>query len=495
MSIIATAPPSLTDNRSVQQLPPFFFILLEPRAPASKQSQEKDVNRIKDMSKAGPSTAAAASAKDAKRRRVEPAAAAAAVPAKTRVAAAAVPPATAPAPAAAAAPAAASRRPVAAAAVTSSGLQGAFLLVGTYHSVVSGVVLKKDGFHTKFATKPHIGCVNSVAVCDKFLASAGSDEKVFLFTAKDGFSALADLGSVAAAHEVTCCVFADSKHLLCGCNDGTVSVFRTRDWECVVNAPVHDKAVLALALHPTGTVAVTCGADRHVSVLDMSRVRIVTRIRLPPRVHASAVSFDPTGRTFAILTPYALHRYDTASLRREATLTIEAQPPNEFRAFAFVSADSVVVGVEDGSVYAARWPQADAAAAMASVAAGKTGANAGGASAKKAAKDAGKKRGRDGGDAGSEEGDEEAAPAALAAPTVQDDADSTAPTAEFAFVAAKLPSRVRCLSFLRGSLFGADSLGSLVHWRVPKVPAEQALEERNRMALGGRVTSLAVVPR
>jgi hypothetical protein len=164
---------------------------------------------------------------------------------------------------------------------------GALVIVGTYSSVVAGLVLSNkaktralpDGtvvplarrLMLKFSTKQHVGPVNCIALTDKYMATAANgDEKIFLYTVKDKYTSLSELGSLNPASEVRCMCFplatkvasldedqkpaeggaiqpavkatqqpSRSKYLLCGCADGTIGVYNTRTWECEVVVPVH----------------------------------------------------------------------------------------------------------------------------------------------------------------------------------------------------------------------------------------------------------------
>lgn len=195
-------------------------------------------------------------------------------------------------------------------------------MIGTYHSVCAGLVFKKNKFYIKFSVKHHVGCVNEVTVCERYLVSCGADERVFLYTNKSFASSssiianklsakqrkalkdagetmplkLANLGSLTPPSEVRCVCFtptqynninktnkgksfASSLMLLCGCSDGSLLCYRARDWQLLLHLPVHLKAMTQFALHPTshGQLLVSIGADRMVAVLDLVKGRLLTK--------------------------------------------------------------------------------------------------------------------------------------------------------------------------------------------------------------------------
>ncbi|RNF00200.1 hypothetical protein TraAM80_07756 [Trypanosoma rangeli] len=292
--------------------------------------------------------------------------------------------------------------------------RGALLVIGTYHSVMAGLVYRRNKFGMLFSVKHHEGCVSSVAVGDKYMASAGTDERVFLFTNKQQRSLtaterqrlraagetigvrLADLGHVAPPSEVRCLLFvANSQHLLCGCADGQLVMYRTRDWTVSRSLPLHEKSVTSVAAHPgsDGTLAVTIGADRYVAVVDLARGRMlskwryntslveipsarqgeaaearegeggkdgqpcVKRAKLERRDCPHTVKFSPSGKYFTILSSHAFAVHETATMNVVARYRASSpQPCDELHAVAFLDDATMIFGNESGAMLACRGP-------------------------------------------------------------------------------------------------------------------------------------------
>ncbi|CCW69621.1 unnamed protein product [Phytomonas sp. Hart1] len=295
--------------------------------------------------------------------------------------------------------------------------RNALLVVGTYHSVMAGLVLRKGAFYITFSVKHHVGCMNGVAVGYKYVASCGVDERVFLFTNKlharerpkgvnpHGTSSgnalavrLAELGSLGPPAEVRCVAFTDnSHHLLCGCADGQLRVFRTRDWGLSLGLPVHGKAIVQLALHPksNGSLCITIGEDRSVAVLDLAKHRLMTkwkytsaRTRGNPNRETNdkdvdginqrrrrtawdgrqqeeplSVSFSPMGVYWAVQSRFSVVVYRTATMKMAYVLRlVQPQPEEELHNLVFVSDDAFLVGNEAGQLlYATLTPPSSVA--------------------------------------------------------------------------------------------------------------------------------------
>jgi protein MAK11 len=81
-----------------------------------------------------------------------------------------------------------------------------------------------------------------------------------------------ELGSL-LQHEgdITALEFFNKSHLLSVAKDGKLCIWRTKDWECLKSIKGHNGAVLDLAIHPTGKLALTVGEDRMLRTWDLTR--------------------------------------------------------------------------------------------------------------------------------------------------------------------------------------------------------------------------------
>ncbi|KAG5471459.1 hypothetical protein LSCM1_01548 [Leishmania martiniquensis] len=279
--------------------------------------------------------------------------------------------------------------------------KNALLVVSTCHAVMAGLIYRREKFYIKFSVKRHVGRVNSIAVTERYIASSGVDERVFLFTnkAEERLTAaarkkmretgeplavrLADLGSITPPAEVTALVFADgSQHLLCGCSDGQLLIYRCRDWSVLTTLTVHEKAVVGLATHPGshGSLAVTVGEDRAIAVLDLSRGKLLTKWKYSPSLPAPGeapqksedgaqarskrsfvlapvreepvgVVFSPQGTRLVIFSRFSFVVYATAVMQPVCSFRCaNPQPSDEMHRFAFYSETELIIGTEVGAL-------------------------------------------------------------------------------------------------------------------------------------------------
>ncbi|KPA74415.1 hypothetical protein ABB37_09116 [Leptomonas pyrrhocoris] len=294
-------------------------------------------------------------------------------------------------------------------AATPQPCKNALLVVSTYHAVMAGLVYRKNKFFIKFSVKRHVGQVRATAVTERYIASCGVDERVFLFTnkAEERLTAaarrkmkeageplavrLADLGSLAPPAEVTAIAFADgSQALLCGCADGQLLLYRCRDWSLATTLTVHEKAVVGLAVHPgsRGSLAVTIGEDRAIAVLDLVKGKLLTKWKYTPTVATAdaeagekeekkekgvedapssrgaartvfaparetpdGIHFSLSGTRFVIFSRFSFVVYDAAVMRPLCTFRwVTPQPPHEIHCCTFLTEALLVVGTEAGAL-------------------------------------------------------------------------------------------------------------------------------------------------
>lgn len=149
------------------------------------------------------------------------------------------------------------------------------ICVGTYERVLYGWELDFDAesaslvsSRVAFALPAHTGYIRCISTAGRHLVTGGTDEVVKVFDLKKR----RELGVLTHhAGTVTSLGFYATTHLVTCAMDGAVHVLRTKDWEPLLCLGKHKKsAAEALAVHPSGRLAVTLGKeDRLVKVWDL----------------------------------------------------------------------------------------------------------------------------------------------------------------------------------------------------------------------------------
>ena len=67
-----------------------------------------------------------------------------------------------------------------------------------------------------------------------------------------------------------CLAFFKDSHLVSGDGDGELCIWRSSDWECLLRMKGHKGAVNAVAIHPSGRVALTVAADSKLMLWNLT---------------------------------------------------------------------------------------------------------------------------------------------------------------------------------------------------------------------------------
>ena len=79
---------------------------------------------------------------------------------------------------------------------------------------------------------------------------------------------------------ITNVTFLSRSHLISASEDGTLCVFRTRDWAVLRSLKGHKGRVNSLSVHPSGKVALSVGKDRTLYMWDLMRGRRAASMKL-----------------------------------------------------------------------------------------------------------------------------------------------------------------------------------------------------------------------
>lgn len=183
------------------------------------------------------------------------------------------------------------------------------ILYGIDVQVPSGSDKAAPSVKESFAIPAHTGYIKAITSCPRFLVSGGTDEIIRLFD----LCRRRDVGSL-TQHQgpVTALAFVGSTHLLSGGEDGRISLFRTKDWECL-HVLRHKKPIHSLAVHPTGKLAISVGKERSLKLWNLMTAKQAHSTTLP--VEPLRILFSETGKYYAVLGEKELLLYDTASSR------------------------------------------------------------------------------------------------------------------------------------------------------------------------------------
>ncbi|KAI3644216.1 hypothetical protein MP228_010380 [Amoeboaphelidium protococcarum] len=140
------------------------------------------------------------------------------------------------------------------------------IVAGTYEKLLVGIdtkISQDNGDNSldmemSFGFAAHIGAVKTVAIGGEFLASGSSDEVIKLFNMKKK----KELGSLHShSGSIHSLKFYKDSHMISASSDGTIQLYRTQDFELLKTLKGHKGPVSDVAIHPSGSVALSIGAN------------------------------------------------------------------------------------------------------------------------------------------------------------------------------------------------------------------------------------------
>ncbi|KAJ7089867.1 WD40-repeat-containing domain protein [Mycena belliarum] len=203
-----------------------------------------------------------------------------------------------------------------------------------------------------FIFPAHVSCIKAVAASPhggKWLATGSADEIVKVWDLRRR----KEIGGL-MHHEgsITHLLFPSRSHLLSASEDGTLCLFRARDWAVLRALRGHKGRVNAVAVHPSGKVALSVGKDRTLRMWDLMRGKGCASTKLGKE--GELVRWSSDGALFAVQTASTIDLYTT-----DMTLIHTITHPSRLHDIRFCArvtgvGDVLLAGGEDGnlSVYA-----------------------------------------------------------------------------------------------------------------------------------------------
>ncbi|KIO17670.1 hypothetical protein M407DRAFT_227773, partial [Tulasnella calospora MUT 4182] len=162
-----------------------------------------------------------------------------------------------------------------------------------------------------FIFPAHVGSVRSVAASPsngKWLATGSSADEVVrvwnLRQKKEVGGLFQHTGSI------THLTFPSPHHLLSCSEDGTIVLYRTKDWAVLREFKGHKGKVNCVAVHPSGKVALSVGSDRTIRMWDFMRGRSAGSTKIYKE--AELVRWSTTGTKFVVQTLNTIDVFSTS---------------------------------------------------------------------------------------------------------------------------------------------------------------------------------------
>ncbi|XP_032662595.1 p21-activated protein kinase-interacting protein 1-like [Odontomachus brunneus] len=241
-----------------------------------------------------------------------------------------------------------------------SGMPNLFeIIVGTYEQYLLGYrvqctmhnIVNEYKVEKSFATHSHVASIRSVASNKHYLASAGADDVVCLYDLRNR----RESGKLMFHNDtINCIAFTpEASHLFTCSNDGSIAAVRCGNWQTEKHWQKAHKgsAVNALAIHPTGKLALSTGTDGVLRTWNLVKGRQAYATNLVPRLKYDAknitiIRWSPSGDKYllAINQKIDVYAVETAGVHSELTFDSKVICVN------FLEDNLIAVGFENGQI-------------------------------------------------------------------------------------------------------------------------------------------------
>lgn len=194
----------------------------------------------------------------------------------------------------------------------------------------------------KFTDNSHIGCVKVLASNKTHLASGSTDETIHLYN----LATNTDVGSL-LQHDgsITSLQFIQETHLVSAGSDGLLCIWNTANWDCQKVLKGHKEAIHAVAVHPSGKLALTVSKDKTLRTWNLvsGRPAYTTHIK----EEADDVLWSPDGEIYLVVIRNKINIYDITT----ATITDTVEHPCTIHTVTFVKKRVIAIGGEGPEVF------------------------------------------------------------------------------------------------------------------------------------------------
>ncbi|KAF5303940.1 hypothetical protein FQA39_LY01725 [Lamprigera yunnana] len=226
------------------------------------------------------------------------------------------------------------------------------VILGTYEEYLLGYKCfpQNDDVKQSFATHSHSRSIRSVCASGKYLASGGADDRIFIYDLQHR-KELTQLTYHNAV--VNCLAFTpDASHLISGSSDGVLAIVRVGNWqlEKIWEKPHKGSAILDVAVHCSGKLALTLGADHSLCTWNLVKGRQAYIIKLNNKSkdpkNLDRIYWAPDGVRFSL----SGGRYtEIWCIKKGGVLNI-FEHSSKVICCVWISDDVILVGYENGKI-------------------------------------------------------------------------------------------------------------------------------------------------
>ena len=216
------------------------------------------------------------------------------------------------------------------------------IVIGTYEGYLCGYEIHDNAPKRVFRLQAHQNCINCVATCDKWIVSGGNDDTIRIFHAQKRI----DHGTLYQHNDsVTHLAFYESSYLLSGSADGTILIWRCRDWTLLHTLNTH-QPVSALGIHPSGKLVLSATRKaQQLSLWNLLNGRLA--LQYPCNVNLTAIHWSPNGLRYGVISTPQVIIYSQETCEQLVAFEHETK----VHSCCYFGNDHVLTGDEAGKLH------------------------------------------------------------------------------------------------------------------------------------------------
>ncbi|SPP78307.1 p21-activated protein kinase-interacting protein 1-like [Drosophila guanche] len=232
------------------------------------------------------------------------------------------------------------------------------IIVGTYEEYLLGYQIVEEEVKDEnklllkqtFADKSHAGAIKCISVQGPWVASGGSDDRIFVYDMRQR-----KLSQVLLSHSgtINALSFApDMSHLLSGSSDGQLKATRVGSWAVAGDwKKAHaGTPITHISCHPSSKLCLSLGGDRILNTWNLVKGRVVYRTNLKSKTTLGAapdcLSWSTDGEHFTLTGLQVLEIWDI----KTANVARRAKTPSRPICVAWLDETECLSGLENGSL-------------------------------------------------------------------------------------------------------------------------------------------------
>ncbi|XP_012938307.1 p21-activated protein kinase-interacting protein 1-like isoform X2 [Aplysia californica] len=222
------------------------------------------------------------------------------------------------------------------------------IIVGTYENMVLGfrtvqsVANNNCTLETSFTDDAHRGALRCLSVSSNgILASSSTDDSVRLHSLKRR----KEIGGVFQhTGTVNCLTFYGKGYMFSASEDGTICMWKSKNWELLRTLKGHKAKVMTVGIHPTGKLGFSAGSDKSLLTWDLLTGKLAFQRKLQDV--ALSIFFTPSGDRYVLQFDRRIEICDIEDTKTVNVMTMDWR----INCLVLVKQDFLVVGGEDRHV-------------------------------------------------------------------------------------------------------------------------------------------------